>query len=58
MMTHRNVLATLSAVMTIVPELGKKDIYMAYLPLAHILELAAEVTVGYNFNILIFVFII
>uniref|UniRef100_A0ACD5XZ66 Uncharacterized protein n=1 Tax=Avena sativa TaxID=4498 RepID=A0ACD5XZ66_AVESA len=42
MMTHRNVLATLSAVMTIVPELGKKDIYMAYLPLAHILELAAE----------------
>lgn len=57
-MTHRNVLATLSAVMTIVPELGKKDIYMAYLPLAHILELAAEVTVGYHFNILIFVFII
>ncbi|KAI4987847.1 long chain acyl-CoA synthetase 9, chloroplastic-like [Hordeum vulgare subsp. vulgare] len=42
MMTHRNVLATLSAVMTIVPELGRKDIYMAYLPLAHILELAAE----------------
>ncbi|XP_024310208.1 long chain acyl-CoA synthetase 9, chloroplastic isoform X2 [Brachypodium distachyon] len=42
MMTHRNVLATLSAVMTVVPELGRKDIYMAYLPLAHILELAAE----------------
>ncbi|GJN13692.1 hypothetical protein PR202_gb00424 [Eleusine coracana subsp. coracana] len=42
MMTHRNVLATLSAVMTIVPALGKKDIYLAYLPLAHILELAAE----------------
>lgn len=42
-MTHRNVLATLSAVMTIVPALGKKDIYLAYLPLAHILELAAEV---------------
>lgn len=55
-MTHRNVLATLSAVMTIVPELGRKDIYMAYLPLAHILELAAEVTVGYHFSILIFVF--
>lgn len=44
MMTHRNVLATLSAVMTIVPEIGKKDVYLAYLPLAHILELAAEVT--------------
>ncbi|CAL4896739.1 unnamed protein product [Urochloa decumbens] len=42
MMTHRNVLATLSAVMTIVPALGSKDIYLAYLPLAHILELAAE----------------
>ncbi|CAJ2674459.1 long chain acyl-CoA synthetase 9, chloroplastic-like isoform X2 [Trifolium pratense] len=42
MMTHGNVLATLSAVMTIVPKLGKKDVYLAYLPLAHILELAAE----------------
>lgn len=43
MMSHRNVLATVSAVMTIVPALGKKDVYLAYLPLAHILELAAEV---------------
>lgn len=43
MMTHGNVLATASAVMTIVPGLGNKDIYLAYLPLAHILELAAEV---------------
>ena len=43
MMSHRNVLATVSAVMTIVPGLGKKDVYLAYLPLAHILELAAEV---------------
>ncbi|CAH2067744.1 unnamed protein product [Thlaspi arvense] len=42
MMTHGNVLATVSAVMTIVPDLGKRDLYMAYLPLAHILELAAE----------------
>ncbi|KAK7301362.1 hypothetical protein RJT34_12225 [Clitoria ternatea] len=42
MMTHGNVLATLSAVMTIVPDLGKKDVYLAYLPMAHILELAAE----------------
>lgn len=44
MMTHGNVLATVSAVMTIVPDLGKRDTYMAYLPLAHILELAAEVS--------------
>lgn len=43
MMTHGNVLATVSAVMTIVPGLGTKDVYLAYLPLAHILELAAEV---------------
>ncbi|KAK3021482.1 hypothetical protein RJ639_045865 [Escallonia herrerae] len=42
MMTHGNVLATISAVMTIVPGLGGKDVYLAYLPLAHILELAAE----------------
>ncbi|KAG0528958.1 hypothetical protein BDA96_05G056800 [Sorghum bicolor] len=42
MMSHRNVLAVVSAVMTIVPGLGKKDVYLAYLPLAHILELAAE----------------
>ncbi|CAA2992021.1 long chain acyl- synthetase 9, chloroplastic [Olea europaea subsp. europaea] len=42
MMTHRNVLATVSAVMTIVPRLGSEDVYLAYLPLAHILELIAE----------------
>ncbi|XP_052189006.1 long chain acyl-CoA synthetase 9, chloroplastic [Diospyros lotus] len=42
MMTHGNVLATVSAVMTIVPGLRSKDVYLAYLPLAHILELAAE----------------
>ncbi|KAF9608409.1 hypothetical protein IFM89_009775 [Coptis chinensis] len=42
MMNHRNVLAVVSAVMTIVPGLGSKDVYLAYLPLAHILELAAE----------------
>uniref|UniRef100_M0ZJY6 Long-chain-fatty-acid CoA ligase n=1 Tax=Solanum tuberosum TaxID=4113 RepID=M0ZJY6_SOLTU len=45
MMTHRNVLATASAVLTIVPGLGSKDVYLAYLPLAHILELAAETIV-------------
>lgn len=49
-MTHRNVLATLSAVMTIVPVLSSKDIYLAYLPLAHILELAAEVAFNWHLN--------
>uniref|UniRef100_A0A2P2JA64 AMP-dependent synthetase/ligase domain-containing protein n=1 Tax=Rhizophora mucronata TaxID=61149 RepID=A0A2P2JA64_RHIMU len=42
MMTHANVLAVVSAVRTIVPGLENKDVYLAYLPLAHILELAAE----------------
>ncbi|KAJ8541718.1 hypothetical protein K7X08_002534 [Anisodus acutangulus] len=45
MMTHRNVLATASAVLKIVPGLGSKDVYLAYLPLAHILEIAAETIV-------------
>lgn len=44
-MTHSNILATVSAVMTIIPRLGHKDVYLAYLPLAHVLELAAEVHV-------------
>ncbi|KAM0939926.1 putative long-chain-fatty-acid--CoA ligase [Dioscorea sansibarensis] len=41
-MTHGNVLATVSAVMTIVPTVGCSDVYLAYLPLAHILELVAK----------------
>uniref|UniRef100_A0A6V7QXM1 4-coumarate--CoA ligase n=1 Tax=Ananas comosus var. bracteatus TaxID=296719 RepID=A0A6V7QXM1_ANACO len=46
MMTHGNILATVSAVMTIVPGLGRKDVYLAYLPLAHVLELAAEAVIA------------
>lgn len=42
MMTHGNVVATAAAVMSIVPGLGTSDVYLAYLPLAHIFELAAE----------------
>ncbi|CAA0809949.1 Long chain acyl-CoA synthetase 9- chloroplastic [Striga hermonthica] len=42
MMTHGNILATASAVMNMVPGLGTKEVYLAYLPLAHVLELAAE----------------
>ncbi|KAJ9167087.1 hypothetical protein P3X46_021764 [Hevea brasiliensis] len=42
MMTHANVLAVVSSVRTIVPGLESNDVYLAYLPLAHILELAAE----------------
>ncbi|KAL3592429.1 hypothetical protein D5086_011069 [Populus alba] len=42
MMTHGNVLAVVSSVRTIVTGLDDKDVYLAYLPLAHILEIAAE----------------
>lgn len=43
-MTHGNVVATAAAVMTVIPNIGTNDVYLAYLPLAHIFELAAEVT--------------
>ncbi|GMG98760.1 hypothetical protein Nepgr_000600 [Nepenthes gracilis] len=44
MMTHGNIVATAAAVRTVVPGLGRKDVYLAYLPLAHVLELEAEIT--------------
>lgn len=42
-MTHGNMVATVAGVSHVVPELGSKDVYLAYLPLAHVLEIAAEV---------------
>ncbi|KAL6561233.1 Long chain acyl-CoA synthetase 8 [Orobanche minor] len=42
MMTHGNIVATAAAVRTVIPRIGSKDIYVAYLPLAHVFELAAE----------------
>ncbi|BBG99878.1 AMP-dependent synthetase and ligase family protein [Prunus dulcis] len=42
MITHGNIVATTAAVMTVVPSLGSTDVYLAYLPLAHVFELAAE----------------
>ncbi|KAK8546723.1 hypothetical protein V6N12_027493 [Hibiscus sabdariffa] len=42
MITHGNIVAIAAAVMTIIRGLGRNDVYMAYLPLAHVLELAAE----------------
>ncbi|XP_058112712.1 long chain acyl-CoA synthetase 8 [Magnolia sinica] len=42
MMTHGNIVATAAAVMTIIPKIGSNDVYLAYLPLAHVFELAAE----------------
>jgi long-chain acyl-CoA synthetase len=43
MITHGNIVATAAAVMTVVPNLRRSDVYLAYLPLAHVFEMAAEV---------------
>lgn len=43
-MTHRNLVACAAAVVTVIPKLGSNDVYLAYLPLAHVFELEAEVT--------------
>ncbi|XP_050207048.1 long chain acyl-CoA synthetase 8 isoform X2 [Mercurialis annua] len=40
--THGNIVATTAGVMSVIPKIGTNDVYMAYLPLAHVLELAAE----------------
>lgn len=43
MITHGNIVATTAGVIPVIPNLGTKDVYLAYLPLAHVFELAAEV---------------
>ncbi|CAL0318497.1 unnamed protein product [Lupinus luteus] len=55
MITHGNIVATTAAVMTVIPNMGSKDVYLAYLPLAHVFEMAAEsvmlaagVAIGYG----------
>lgn len=40
--THRNVLSTIGGFFAVAHTLAEKSTYMAYLPLAHVLELAAE----------------
>ncbi|KAI5062971.1 hypothetical protein GOP47_0021518 [Adiantum capillus-veneris] len=44
--THGNMVATVAGVMCLIPELSSSDRYLAYLPLAHVLELAAECTLS------------
>ena len=55
MITHKNLLKATSAFFTIAHVLNDRDVYMGYLPLAHVLELAAElfffsngVPIGYS----------
>ncbi|KAL0732975.1 hypothetical protein Bca4012_009185 [Brassica carinata] len=45
MITHGNLIATAAGVMKVIPKLNKNDVYIAYLPLAHVFELEAEIVV-------------
>ena len=42
MISHANLLAGMTGVCDAIPEMGPGDYYLAYLPLAHILEVMAE----------------
>jgi long-chain acyl-CoA synthetase len=42
MITNRNVVAVVAGVVDAIPDTNKNDAYLSYLPLAHILERAAE----------------
>eukprot|EP00246_Nothoceros_aenigmaticus_P003640 TRINITY_DN14813_c0_g1_i1.p1 TRINITY_DN14813_c0_g1~~TRINITY_DN14813_c0_g1_i1.p1 ORF type:complete len:500 (-),score=110.23 TRINITY_DN14813_c0_g1_i1:1452-2738(-) len=44
MMTHRNIVSTIGGMSHMVPGLAFGDVYIGYLPLAHVLELSAELT--------------
>ncbi|KAK1391448.1 4-coumarate--CoA ligase [Heracleum sosnowskyi] len=43
MMTHSNLIASVAAVLTVIPKIASSDVFLAYLPLAHVLELVAEI---------------
>ena len=46
MMSHANVVAAVAGIGKVVPDqISSSDVYIAYLPLAHVLELTAEMTV-------------
>ncbi|XP_078064966.1 long-chain-fatty-acid--CoA ligase 3a isoform X1 [Mustelus asterias] len=42
MISHSNLIAGIAGMCSRVPDLGPKDTYIGYLPLAHVLELSAE----------------
>ncbi|CAI5479704.1 unnamed protein product [Closterium sp. Yama58-4] len=42
MLSHGNLVAVFAAIMAQVPDANFNDVYIAYLPLSHVLELAAE----------------
>lgn len=43
-LTHKNIVATLNSFLFLLPELRNDDIYIGYLPMAHVLELVVEFT--------------
>nr|GMD39321.1 long-chain acyl-CoA synthetase 8 [Ipomoea batatas] len=43
MIIHGNIVATSDAVMIVIPNLGTNDVYVAYLPLAHVFQFATEI---------------
>lgn len=49
-MAHKNLVASAAAVLTVIPNIGSSDVYLAYLPLAHVLELVAEVNIRLNLS--------
>lgn len=42
MISHRNIMACITAYWSIAHAISSEDVYIAYLPLAHVLEMAAE----------------
>ncbi|KAK7882756.1 hypothetical protein WMY93_028930 [Mugilogobius chulae] len=42
MISHRNILAGITGMVERIPKLSEEDTYIGYLPLAHVLELSAE----------------
>uniref|UniRef100_A0A9L0K8Q0 long-chain-fatty-acid--CoA ligase n=1 Tax=Equus asinus TaxID=9793 RepID=A0A9L0K8Q0_EQUAS len=42
MISHSNIIAGITGMAERIPELGEEDVYVGYLPLAHVLELSAE----------------
>ncbi|XP_051009970.1 fatty acid CoA ligase Acsl3 [Acomys russatus] len=42
MISHSNIIASITGMARRIPRLGEEDVYIGYLPLAHVLELSAE----------------
>ena len=45
MMSHRNLVAGATGIVTAIPAVSHEDVYLGYLPLAHVLEMLAEMAI-------------